>query len=129
MTDEQVLQAKKLMAQLRNSIHRPSKRTPKPKPGAKYYVGWQEVMGSVCDWRVEYSVQRFGDDRWILYVKGEVGFSGRDGPMYADAMMETLEQRGLDVQEFLSQLLGSGQPTLRSLAQEIERAIGEEITE
>jgi hypothetical protein len=49
--------------------------------------------------------------------------------MYADAMMETLEQRGLDVQEFLSQLLGSGQPTLRSLAQEIERAIGEEITE
>ena len=35
------------MAHLRTSIHRPSKRTAKPKRGTKHYVGSQEVMGSV----------------------------------------------------------------------------------
>ena len=123
MTDEQIVQAKTLMAHLRTTIHRPSKRTAKPKPGVKHYVGSQEVMGSVSEWRVEYSIQRFGDDRWILYLKGELGAFVRDGPMYPDTLVETLEQRGLDVQEFLSQLLESHQPTLRSLAQEIERAL------
>src|ERR1035441_2123280 len=122
MTGEQVSQAKTLMTALRTNIHRPSKRTPKPKRGTKHFVGSQEVMGNMSEW-IEYSVQRFGDDRWILYLKGEEGFAGREGPAYADDLMETLEERGLDTREFLSQLLRSHEPTLRSLAQEIERTM------
>jgi hypothetical protein len=119
MTDEQVLQAKTLMEKMRTSIHPPSKRSAKPKPGTKHYVGSQEVSGSVCEWLVECSVQRFGDDRWFLYLSGEDGAIERDGPMYPDTLVETVEQRGLNLQKFLSQLLGSNQPALRALAQEI----------
>jgi hypothetical protein len=125
MTGVQVEQATTLMAHLRTTIHRPSKRTVKPKLGTNRYVGSQEVVGSVSECQVEYSVQRCGDDRWILYLRGEEGFAGRDGPMYADALVDALEARGLDTQEFCSQLLGSHQPTLRRLAQEIQSALEE----
>lgn len=124
MTAGQIVQAEALMATLRAKIHRPSKRTAKPKLGTKRYVGSQEVTGSVCPFQVEYSVQRLGDDRWILHLEEELVFPRREGPMYADALAETLEANGLDVQEFLAQLSVSEQPALRALAQEIKKLGG-----
>jgi len=121
LTRDQVDEAKALMAALRARVHKPAKRTRQPK-GPKHYVGSQRLGGSVCDWRVEYSVQRAGEQQWTLYTKGEEGAREKDGPMYVEQVVEALEERGIDVDTFVADLRRRREPDLNVLAREIEKA-------
>jgi TPR repeat protein len=123
LTDEQVSRSKVVGANIRAQFRRPAKRTCRPKRGPKYEIGSQEVWAGMSEWRTEYSVQQCGDGRWILYVKGEEGGTVRDGPMYPELLPETLEERGLDVDEVVGQLRSQDVPILNVLAQELAKAI------
>ena len=94
-------------------VKRPSR------PGRKYYLGSQEIPGSVCEWRVEYWIQRLGD-QWLLHTKGEEGCDSTDGLTGAAGLVETVEERGLDLEEYIADLYNAGQPSLTALAREIE---------
>jgi Sel1 repeat len=122
LTPGQIAEAKVVTAKLRAQLRKPTKRIRRPQLGMTYHVGAQEVWGSVCEWRVEYSVQPWSDGRWMLHVTGEEGGSLRDGPMYPEALLEALEEQGLDPREFLAQLHARDVPVLNVLAREIEQA-------
>jgi hypothetical protein len=123
LTPEQVAEAKVVAAKLRTQLRKPAKRIPKPQQGMTYYVGAQEVWGSVCEWSVEYSVQPWSDGRWMLHVTGEEGGNLREGPLYPEALLEVMEEQGLDPGEFLAQLRARDVPVLNVLAREIEQAM------
>ena len=122
LTPEQVAEAKAVAAALRAQLRKPTKQPRRPKRGLKYYVGAQDALGDMCEWRTSCSVRAWSDGRWTLYVEGEEGGTVRDGPMYPEILPETLDERGLDVQEFLAQLRARDVPVLNVLAREIEQA-------
>jgi hypothetical protein len=129
MTPEQVAESKVVAADLRARLRKPAKRPRRPEQGLTYHVGSQEIRGSVCEWRVEYSVQPWSDGRWMLHVKGEESGSLREGPLYPEALLEVMEEHGLDPGEFLAQLHARDVPVLNVLAREIEGVQNEATSE
>jgi len=58
----------------------------------------------------------------LLTFRGQEGIAQRIGPLEAPALVEEMDERGLDSQEFLTQLRASQLPMLTKLAQEIQDA-------
>jgi hypothetical protein len=94
-----------LIEGLRKEIKRPAtrKRRAREHKSAKAYVGSQEIDGGMTEWTVRYWVQRSGVD-WVLHLKGEDGGAERIGPSEAQMLVEEMENRGLELGEFVAQL-------------------------
>jgi hypothetical protein len=118
MSVEEIKEGKRLVPELRKRIKLPAARKQRVEKSAKVYVGSQEIE-DMCESRVELWVQRVGID-WLLAFKGEEGLAQQIGPLEAQAMMEEMDERGLDPEEFMAQLRSSELPMLTKLAQEIE---------
>jgi Sel1 repeat len=88
---------------------------PRKGRGERIYLGSQEVCGSAMEWQVEYSIQRIGDG-WTLYLTGEEGGRDQEGPTDAAGLIEALEGRGIDIDQFIRELRQNG---LNTLAQEV----------
>jgi hypothetical protein len=58
----------------------------------------------------------------LLTFRGQESIAQRIGPLEAPALVEEMDERGLDSQEFLTQLRASQLPMLTKLAQEIQDA-------
>jgi TPR repeat protein len=118
MTHEQIKEGTRLVAELRNQIKRPTARKQRVQKSAKVYVGSQEIMGAMCEWRVDLWVQHVGID-WVVTFKGDEGNAEKVGPLEAKALVEEMDDRGLDTEEFRAHLRASKVPMLTKLAQEI----------
>jgi hypothetical protein len=121
MTREEIVEGKQLVKELRKRIKRPAARKQRVEKSAKVYVGSQEIMGDMCEWRVDLWIQRIGID-WLLAFKGEEGGVERIGPLEAPALEQAMDERGLDPEEFVALLRASQLPMLTKLAREIEEA-------
>lgn len=121
MTHDELVEGKKLVREFRRQIKRPAARKQRVERSAKVYVGSMEIIGDMCEWQVDLRVQRIGID-WLVTFKGEGSRAERIGPLEARALVEEMDERGLDVGEFTGQLRASEQPMLKKLAQEIEEA-------
>jgi hypothetical protein len=123
LTPEQVAAAKTLAVELRASLRPSVRRSRKPLRGLKYYAGSQEMWGGMCEWRASYSVQSWSDGRWTLFVRGEEGRTRREGPIWPEHFPDSLEQYGLDLSDFLSDLRARDVPMMDVLAQQIEQSL------
>jgi TPR repeat protein len=118
MSVEEIVEGKRFVLGLRKQIKRPAARKQRVETSAKVYVGSQDLIGDMCEWRVDYWVQRSGID-WILHLKGEGGGVEKIGPLEARDLLVDMEDRGLDVGEFTAQVQSSRLPMLIKLGQEI----------
>jgi hypothetical protein len=116
LPQEQVKQAERLAAKLKPRKLRRRVRVRRTPQGPRIWLGRQLIMGSVMDWSVEYEVQQCGD-LWKLYVSRETRGWDREGPTDAEGLIAALDERGLDVEQFVEDLRQEG---LHFLAQEME---------
>lgn len=119
MMNAEIVEGKRLVRELKAEIKRPAARKPGGQRSAKVYVGSQEVGGGMTERTVRYWIQRSGID-WIPHLKGEEGRVERLGPLEAPALVEEIEDRGLDVGEFVTQLRSNEVTMMTKLAKTMD---------
>lgn len=82
------------------------------------YLGYQTMVGSVMEWRLEYSIHR-AISGWIVYIDGEDDCHHEVGPTDAAGIVDGLEEHCLDVAEFATDLESTDDPGLVKLAEDI----------
>ena len=124
LSPKQLAKAERLVTQLRTKVAKRIarfERAQRPKRAterAETLRGLPRAVGSFEEWRVEYEVQRLGE-RWRLFVK-KPGTGSTHGPTDAGGIMAALDDEWLDIDHFISDLRDADEPSLTTLANEIE---------